>query len=788
MTKDWDNVWQEIRRLYSIEDKSLKEVKEIMKRQYGFDASIRAYRLKIHSWGLKKGNGGGRRKERIRSPGGRHTPRAMLRQSVSAHSLIGQGVEGLSDDPAFDTVGQELTIDDEETVTRFKHLYDCVADTKVEEIKNFLDDPAYKPLVNYRIPWTNVRFGGDFLVHFAASQHNADVLFYILRHSTSQTINALSVSDGFHNQRAIHIAIYHKQPLNVENLITHGASVHPEGPCPPPLSSAVHHSASPSIVDLLLKAGANPNLPWPPEPGPSQTPRSAWQIAVKKRIKTFKDRRETCAKILRLLLQHGADIQLPGAGEDHAGSTFADFISPWHDVVFWYHNLTGDEHWILDQLIVQGAPIDAPFSSAMCASYNSNSPRRSGNARRGSRSHGHGSQQNRKVTFMHEVLFHTPGSGLGHSLVTFARPNFHPQLLHEVLSPCSSRACELQDDSTQQLLRVLMKSGFDPNARGADDYTPITRLLTFVDEVEVLPCLEVLLGGPSAASEASAGQPASGSTTTAATTAAAATNCGDGANPLLCDGQGRFPLQLAFESERFPEALRLTLAETLLAHARTTTPETSYLASYLPLTPWPSYHSLKYLTANGKLACSLETVFPTNAALAAFIQRAALSVATKHFLAHEVNLDPTSRYNVAILDALKMRRDAGLDDVPLPANFVVHLLEQLTNRGSNSSAAAAAAAASANPNPFGLGGHAHGQGQGLGMGGLGHHPHHHHHHSHHGHGTQAGQQGHPLVGMGGGMGGLTGLGGGMGGGMGAGLGGAMGGAWGASMIGGYSGT
>ncbi|KAF8848684.1 hypothetical protein BDZ45DRAFT_262037 [Acephala macrosclerotiorum] len=53
MTKEWERYKNEIERLYISESKKLEEVQRILRSQ-GFDASIRAYRMKLDEWGLRK--------------------------------------------------------------------------------------------------------------------------------------------------------------------------------------------------------------------------------------------------------------------------------------------------------------------------------------------------------------------------------------------------------------------------------------------------------------------------------------------------------------------------------------------------------------------------------------------------------------------------------------------------------------------------------------------------------------------------------------------------------------
>ncbi|CZR55913.1 uncharacterized protein PAC_05801 [Phialocephala subalpina] len=53
MTKDWESYKAAIRQLYVTEAKTLDEVQRVLRGQ-GFDASIRAYRMKLDAWGIRK--------------------------------------------------------------------------------------------------------------------------------------------------------------------------------------------------------------------------------------------------------------------------------------------------------------------------------------------------------------------------------------------------------------------------------------------------------------------------------------------------------------------------------------------------------------------------------------------------------------------------------------------------------------------------------------------------------------------------------------------------------------
>ncbi|KAN0103398.1 hypothetical protein V8E51_011711 [Hyaloscypha variabilis] len=54
MAKDWDQYKTEIKTLYITNGKSLDDVRRILKGRHNFDASVRAYRMKLEYWGIRK--------------------------------------------------------------------------------------------------------------------------------------------------------------------------------------------------------------------------------------------------------------------------------------------------------------------------------------------------------------------------------------------------------------------------------------------------------------------------------------------------------------------------------------------------------------------------------------------------------------------------------------------------------------------------------------------------------------------------------------------------------------
>ncbi|KAG4431113.1 hypothetical protein IFR05_013400 [Cadophora sp. M221] len=54
MPKNWVAQKENLKQFYITEDRPLEEVREILKDRYGFDASIRSYRMKIDEWNLRK--------------------------------------------------------------------------------------------------------------------------------------------------------------------------------------------------------------------------------------------------------------------------------------------------------------------------------------------------------------------------------------------------------------------------------------------------------------------------------------------------------------------------------------------------------------------------------------------------------------------------------------------------------------------------------------------------------------------------------------------------------------
>jgi len=65
MPKDWKYHKAEVERLYTKEGKPLQEVRDILREEHGFNASIRAYQMRIDTWGMSQNSSSMRRSQQL---------------------------------------------------------------------------------------------------------------------------------------------------------------------------------------------------------------------------------------------------------------------------------------------------------------------------------------------------------------------------------------------------------------------------------------------------------------------------------------------------------------------------------------------------------------------------------------------------------------------------------------------------------------------------------------------------------------------------------------------------
>ncbi|KAH8669528.1 hypothetical protein BGZ60DRAFT_528013 [Tricladium varicosporioides] len=88
MPKDWASHKAEVEQLYIEQGRTLKEVRDILKDRHGFSASVRAYRMRIDDWDLRKYRS---RKERSVSSTCSTTSPGLTGSSASPQSMKSQG-------------------------------------------------------------------------------------------------------------------------------------------------------------------------------------------------------------------------------------------------------------------------------------------------------------------------------------------------------------------------------------------------------------------------------------------------------------------------------------------------------------------------------------------------------------------------------------------------------------------------------------------------------------------------------------------------------------------------
>ncbi|KAK3043959.1 hypothetical protein LTS18_002552, partial [Coniosporium uncinatum] len=145
MTKEWDKVWQDIRQLYVNEGLSLNEVRRVIRERHGFDASTRAYRMRIEEWGFKK-----RVATRSHTPSGQHVPMSpTLENAPNGVTPFGWGVFEADD--------------------VHKQLFDTVTTNRIAAVKSLLSMMPDRSILNVPIPqdWEPEYPTGTALIHMA---------------------------------------------------------------------------------------------------------------------------------------------------------------------------------------------------------------------------------------------------------------------------------------------------------------------------------------------------------------------------------------------------------------------------------------------------------------------------------------------------------------------------------------------------------------------------------------------------------------------------------------------
>ncbi|KUJ18874.1 uncharacterized protein LY89DRAFT_732413 [Mollisia scopiformis] len=175
MTKHWEPWKDEITRLYLTKSKTLEEVQGIL-RSRGFDASIRAYRMKLDAWGIRKNTSTRTNKKRRREcsqpsemRSGYHDNHASsstsLASSIQKDTGDQLGSSALYLQPSLDANNTSTTSDFDARVHRILALHNCVLPAgpmDANQLMDILGSTSYG------------RFGSDAILEILLLKWQAD--------------------------------------------------------------------------------------------------------------------------------------------------------------------------------------------------------------------------------------------------------------------------------------------------------------------------------------------------------------------------------------------------------------------------------------------------------------------------------------------------------------------------------------------------------------------------------------------------------------------------------------
>lgn len=215
MAKDWHLVRSEITTLYIAKGKSLDDVRRILKGRHQFDASIRAYRMKLEEWGVRKNNVTAKTGTQARS-------RQPLKTTHRGHSSReARSTSRVSAVQTNDAASTQIT----DSILQFQ-----------EEAWS----PALQLSSNYGSNGSNIAASSSFRGNSLASYNDP-----------AEQINFSS------QDQRLHIAISQGTEEDVTNLLSSGVSVNTRNS----LNNSPLHTAilkgNISIVRSLLNYGAN---------------------------------------------------------------------------------------------------------------------------------------------------------------------------------------------------------------------------------------------------------------------------------------------------------------------------------------------------------------------------------------------------------------------------------------------------------------------------------------------------------------------------------------------------
>ncbi|KAJ4293991.1 hypothetical protein N0V90_007680 [Kalmusia sp. IMI 367209] len=660
MTKDWDTVQEEIKDLSWVQKKRLDEVRKIMESKHGFKASTRAYRMKLSEWGYttrkvfqkttKDQNGKKRKRRQDESDDDSEsdstatgTPRNQ--DQATSYGAAAQDPENL------ETVllGRATGTEDVLPPLPFGNPDELVPEARVTVpaqvngvVMSMLaavlegDSQKLESLIMQHPSHINLPIGQPFdipgsrfynhpamstcvilqhpeqtLLDVASALPPGPVVWVLLAHGGKGSKHPLGTDLALHN------AIKNGRTYTVQALLLPNRSnVNGEpGTTWKPILQAVYWN-HPEVVRLLIDRGASVNETSPWVDGTLKN-RDFLNLPIK----------EKCNKILKLLLNAGADIHANPGGEG-SSTVFETFIRPWQGDPHWISKLSADELECLEAFVRKGADLKTIFMGFTCGALSSNQ-------------------------FQHQILWHTTPFA-ARLIVDHASPNPEGNgstLLHEIVGSCPDAKRHPSD--TLRDIEVLLRRGADPNHLDDSNFTPLRRCIERCPAVDIIPRLRLLLDG--------------------------------GADPELKHSNRLPPYVLA--ARTFEEPLRSQVMDFLVAKIkgrqhRVIYDETfEWTAGYFPISGEPTWDEVQaYNGQNGEFNANLDRMIPED--VRTVFQRACFSVASINFLNSATlraklshPLPPTVMQKDEIYQAVAQRQVAGLPVYSFDQDFVMLLLK-----------------------------------------------------------------------------------------------------------------
>jgi ankyrin repeat protein len=516
----------------------------------------------------------------------------------------------------------------------------------MEMLKAVLDEDSQKleqlilanpDHINYPIGLPFDAHGGRFFNHPAKQtvrilQHPDQKILDIACAMPAGPVTWVLVADGAQGSThpvgtdlALHNAIKNGRTYTVQGLIETGRSNVNENPGNiwHPLRQAVFWNVD-DIVRVLLDRGATVNETDPS--GNGGTFKTALQLALECRITNYTKRpeRKKSERILKMLLDAGANVHVSTAEDMSDLSPFEMFLKPWQGNAAWVTNITPLAIECFEAFIRKGADLQIAFLGFPCSSQNAN-------------------------TFVHQVLWHSTPS-IARLLVDHASPTPDGNgstLLHEIVGCCTHT--KRHPAETLRDIDVLLRRGADFNLLGSQGSTPLTACIEWCPSVDIVPRLKALLNG--------------------------------GADPELRDAKGLHPV--IFAARTFDEPTKSQVMEVLLSkfRGRRSNPDLStWDEGLFPIPRGPSAAQVLWYSGHSMdFEASMQRMLPED--VISSFRDAAFSVASKNYLdsmtskarvSLGVSLTPTEKGEMQHI--ITMRQARNLPDYTFDQAFVMDLL------------------------------------------------------------------------------------------------------------------